>query len=96
MAAVASPHRPTPHRRHLRNHSSRLRYQRHPTASETLELTKIRLPASALTQRLVRNLTVLYGMRDLFVGLAVYAAAKSDDEQNVRLGLDLLVMVWLL
>lgn len=37
---------------------------------------------------------VLYDVRELFVGLAVYEAAKFGDEQYVGLDLDLLVDVW--
>ncbi len=48
-----------------------------------LEFFEFEAPASASDQKLVDNLMVLYGARDLFMGLAMYSAAYFGDRKTL-------------
>ena len=46
-----------------------------------LEFFEFRAPVSASDKRLVDNLMVIYGARDIFMGLAIYSAAYFGDRR---------------
>jgi len=48
-----------------------------------LEFFEFEPPASASDKKLVDSLMVLYGARDLFMGLAIYAAAYFGDRKTL-------------
>ncbi len=48
-----------------------------------LEIFEFEAPASASDKKLVDNLMVLYGARDLFMGLAIYSAAYFGNRKTL-------------
>ena len=48
-----------------------------------LEIFEFEPPASASDKKLVDNLMVLYGARDLFMGLAIYSAAYFGNRKTL-------------
>ncbi|EGN97306.1 hypothetical protein SERLA73DRAFT_139472 [Serpula lacrymans var. lacrymans S7.3] len=48
-----------------------------------IEFFEFEAPASAVDKKLVDNLMVLYGARDVFMGLAIYAAAYFGDRKTL-------------
>lgn len=48
-----------------------------------LEIFEFELPASASDQKLVDSLMVLYGARDVFMGLAIYSAAYFGNRKTL-------------
>jgi hypothetical protein len=48
-----------------------------------LEFFEVHIPSSASDKKLVDNLIVLYAIRDVFLGLAFYAAAYFGDRRTL-------------
>ncbi|KIJ39517.1 hypothetical protein M422DRAFT_230605 [Sphaerobolus stellatus SS14] len=48
-----------------------------------LEFFEFKAPASAADKKLVDNLMVLYGARDLFMAIAIYSAAYFGDRKTL-------------
>ena len=48
-----------------------------------LEFFEFQAPASALDRRVVDGLMVIYGARDIFMGLAMYSAACFGDRRSL-------------
>lgn len=48
-----------------------------------LEFFEFKAPASASDKKLVDNLMVVYGARDIFMGLAIYSAAYFGDRKTL-------------